>query len=649
MRESSEQQNGVPPFDFKAELKNLPVLPGVYRMYDAKGQVIYIGKAKVLRNRVRSYFLKNGGHSPKTRMMLPLITRFNYIVTNSEVEALILEDSLIKQHQPKYNILLKDDKRFPWIGVSDEAYPRLFMARSTRKPKGRNVRFFGPYTNTSEMFTLLRLLQKYFPLRKRPVPLFKDRPCMNYHLGLCAGPCQGLISPQGYQEIVNQAVMVLKGHTRDLEHTLETKMQQASEALQFERAQEIHERLKAVQRLGQKQIIVSEDHTRHQDIVALAHDAYQASIVVLVVRYGRIVASKPFVLSMHHEAVPEEVYNSFLLQYYRSLEKDELPDELILQFPVQDEDVVQAWLSTVHGKKVSFYYPQKGKKEELLQLAQVNAKTGLEQAQLYEATKLKNDPVKAVLDLQTHLGLERYPRRMECYDISHFQGSQTVASMTVFIDGQPARDEYRRFKVRIAEGKPDDFASMHEVLTRRSRHRDDWPEPDLLIIDGGKGQLSAAQRAVQEQQWAHIPMVSLAKRFEEIFPAWQPHAIVLPHSTPALQVVQRIRDEAHRFAITYHRTLRGKKALKHPLDGVPGIGDKRKADLMNAFTTWQEMVEASPETLMQALGWPSNTAQRIYAAIQEKQRSMQQSISSALTNNPSPAEKKALPAELEEL
>jgi excinuclease ABC subunit C len=627
--ESTQHGPHLNEFDFKAELKHLPEQPGVYRMYDAKGDVIYIGKAKVLKHRVRSYFNKNGGHSPKTRMMIPLIKRFNFIVTNSEIEALILEDSLIKQHQPKYNILLKDDKRFPWIGMTDEDYPRLFVARSTRKPKGRNVRFFGPYTNAGEMYTLLRLLQKHFPLRKRPVPLFKDRPCMNYHLGLCAGPCQALISPEGYQEIVNQAVMVLKGHTTALEKTLEHTMHQASEALQFERAKALHERLVAVQRLGQRQIIVSEDNTKHQDVIALAHDEFQAAVVVLVIRYGRIVASKPFIIPMQHGATVEEVYNSFLLQYYRSLEKDQLPDELILEHAVQDDDVVQAWLSTVRGKRVLFHHPKQGKKQELLKLAQVNAKTGLEQAQLYEATKLRNDPVRAVTDLQQHLKLATYPRRMECYDISHFQGSQTVASMTVFIDGVPAPEEYRRFKIHSAEGKPDDFTSMHEVITRRAGHRVDWPTPDLIIIDGGKGQLSAAQRAMHEQEWHGIAMVSLAKRFEEIFLAYEPYPVVLPHSTPALQVVQRIRDEAHRFAITYHRTLRGKHALKHPLDGLPGIGAKRKEALIKAFLTWEAMLDATPETLMQALNIGKPTAEKMVYTLHQAEHARQANASTS--------------------
>ena len=613
----SVSQGGLmQPFDLKTELKNLPSKPGVYRMLDAHGDVLYIGKAKCLKNRVKSYFNKNGGHSPKTRMMLPLIERFSTIVTNNEVEALILEDSLIKQHQPKYNILLKDDKRFPWIGITDDDYPRLFVARSTKRPLGKNVRFFGPYTNASELFSLLRLLQKHFPLRKRPKPLFKDRPCMNYSLGLCSAPCQALISPEAYQEIVQQAVWVLKGKTKDLEDRLRKEIEIASEVMQYERAKVLHERLKAVQRLGQKQVIVSEDDTKHQDVIALAHDAFQASIHVLVIRYGKVVASKPFIIPLQHEALPEEVYNSFLLQYFRNVEGDDLPEEVIVQFPVQDEDVVKEWLSHLKQKKVSILQPQKGHRADLLNLALVNAKSGLEQAQLYEATKLRNDPTRALKDLQERLGLPILPRRMECYDISHFQGSQTVASMTVFVDGVPAKEEYRRFKIQSAEGKPDDFISMHEVITRRSRHREDWATPDLLIIDGGKGQLNAALRAVNEQNWQNIPMVSLAKRFEEIFLVGQEHPVVIPHSSPALQVVQRIRDEAHRFAISYHRQLRGKQALKHPLDEVAGMGEKRKQKLLKAFGTWEKIKQASVLDLQGVLGCSEAVASAIAEAIQ---------------------------------
>jgi len=600
-----ETQYNSSSFEFTTELKNLPAMPGVYRMYNDKGIVIYIGKAKVLKNRVRSYFNKNGGHSPKTKMMIPQITRFNYIVTNTEMEALILEDSLIKQHQPKYNVLLKDDKRFPWIGVTDEPYPRLFVARSTKRPRGKQTRFFGPYTNAGEMYTLLRLLQKHFPLRKRPKPLFKDRPCMNYHIGLCSGPCQGMVTPEGYQEIVNQSLMVLKGKTLDLEKRLEEKMHLASEAMQYERAKELHERLNAVQRLGQKQVIVSEDHTKHQDVIALTTDDFQASVIVLVIRYGKVVASKPFIIPMANETTVKEAYGSFIRQYYRTIDNDEIPDEIVLQFELEDEDVIAEWLthrlSNAKGKKVTLHHPQKGSRMDVLKLAQVNAKTGLEQAQLYEATKLKNDPVKAVLDLQQRVGLERYPYRMECYDISHFQGSQTVASMTVFLDGTPAKEEYRRFKIHSAEGEPDDFKSMHEVITRRSRHRDDWGEPDLIVIDGGKGQLSAAQRAIIEQDW-DVPMISLAKRFEEIFKPNEQYPVMIPHSAPSLQLMQRIRDEAHRFAITYHRNLRGKVTFKHPLDDVSGIGPKRKDKLLKKYGTFDKMKNAPIEELAEVMG-----------------------------------------------
>ncbi|XVJ52209.1 MAG: excinuclease ABC subunit UvrC [Vampirovibrio sp.] len=615
--------NDLPPFDFSRELKNLPEGPGVYRMLDERGQVLYIGKAKVLKNRIRSYFNKNGGHSPKTKMMLPLIKRFNYIVTNSEVEALILEDSLVKQHQPKYNILLKDDKRFPWIGVSDDDYPRLFVTRSTKKPAGKSLRFFGPYTHSAELFALLKLLQKHFPLRKRPKPLFKDRPCMNYSLGLCAGPCQGLISPKDYQHIVQEAVMVLKGHTQALETRLREQMLLASEGLHYERAKLLHERLEAVQRIGQKQVVVSDDYDKHQDVLALAHDAFQASLHVLVIRHGKIVASKPFVIPLQHHALPEEVYNSFILQYYRRLEVDELPEEILLQYPLDDMDVVVDWLNalrrekSVKSKKIRVMLPQKGKPFDLLKLAKLNAQSGLEQAQLYEATKLRHDPTKALLDLQSRLHLPRFPKRMECYDISHFQGSQTVASMTVFIDGQPAKEEYRRFKVQCAEGKPDDFASLHEVLTRRSLHQADWPNPDLIIIDGGKGQLSAAQRALAEQGWSEIPMIALAKRLEEVFHPDTPYPTLIPHSAPSLQILQCIRDEAHRFAIGYHRHLRGKKALSHPLDAVKGIGPRRKALLLKTLGTWQRIQSATPEDLQGILGVSAPVALTLHHAIAE--------------------------------
>jgi excinuclease ABC subunit C len=556
-------------FNFAQELKQLPAQPGVYRLFNAAGELIYIGKAKVLKNRVRSYFQSNAQHTSKVRAMVAQVAHFNYIVTATEVEALILEDTLIKQHKPRYNILLRDDRRFPWIGLTDEVYPRLFIARSPKrlgpastakgKPK-RQARFFGPYPNSGDAFTLINLLKKHFPLRKRPKPLFKDRPCLNHTLGLCLAPCQQLVTPEAYEALVQEVIWVLKGNTQALQTHLQQAMQQASAALHFERAALLRDRLKAVELLSQSQAVVSDDLTRHQDVVAVAADANVASAVVLCIRFGRLVASKPFTLPLALGTEgPSEVLSSFVRQYYRGLEADELPDEVLLHEALEDEALLGDWLSSQRGKVVRVFHPQKGGKKELLKLAQANAESGLAQAQLYEAQRQRLDPTKALLHLQEALGLPRLPRRMECYDISHFQGAETVASMVVFVDGVSVPSEYRHFKVHCAEGKPDDFASMREVLGRRMGHLSDWGEPDLLVIDGGKGQLSAAQDALRAAGRLDLPMVSLAKRFEEVFRPHTPVPVILPRESPALFVLQQLRDEAHRFAITHHRARRAKR------------------------------------------------------------------------------------------
>ncbi|MCX5921179.1 MAG: excinuclease ABC subunit UvrC [Candidatus Melainabacteria bacterium] len=608
------------PFDLQAELKNLPAKTGVYRMYDAEDTLIYIGKAKLLKNRVRSYFQTQANHSPKTRAMVAQIHHFNVIVTNTEVEALILEDSLIKQFKPRYNILLRDDRRFPWIGLTNEPYPRLFTTRTPKRLSGSGkTRFFGPYTNSGELYGLLKVLRQHFPLRKRPKPLFKDRPCMNYSLGLCSGPCQELITQQQYQAIVDQVVLVLKGKTKELEESLQQQMWEAAENLNFERATELRNRLQAIDLLAQKQQVVSDDTRLHQDVIALAEDGWVASITVLSIRYGKLIASKPFTVPLAHGATAEEAYDSFVLQYYRGLEADDLPDELILQHPLSDEDVVTTWLSAVRGRKVGLVHPQQGNKAELLKLALTNAQAGLEQAKLYEASRLQNDPVRALQELQTWLNLPTLPKRMECFDISHFQGSQTVASMVVFVDGVPDKSQYRHFKVRCAEGKPDDFASMYEVLGRRLTHRDDWGVPNLLIIDGGKGQLSSAVRALRESGWEqNQPIVSLAKRYEEVFIPNQERPILIPHSSPALFVLQQIRDESHRFAITFHRALRTKNTYKSPLDEVAGVGKHRKEKLLQHFRTWEAITQATVDELEQVLGCSTSVAEDLFEAIQLK-------------------------------
>jgi excinuclease ABC subunit C len=613
-------QHPPKPFDLKTELANLPEKPGVYRMYDATDTLIYVGKAKVLKNRVRSYFQQNAQHTAKTRVMVAQIARFDYVVTASEVEALVLEDTFIKTNQPRYNVALKKSVKYPWLALIGDPYPRLIITRRN-KNMGPNVRFFGPYTNTQHIYRVLKFLRTNFPLRIRRFPLFRDRPCMNYTINLCPGPCQKKVSVAEYAQTVEQVVLFLKGHTQALTKQLTHQMLDASEAMAYEKAARIRNTITAIASMDQKQGVVINDSSLNLDVIGLAEDGWVACLVVLNIREGKVIHSKPFDVAMNDSMTAAEVFEGFVRQYYRDIADDDLPPEVVLQYPLDDGDVLAAWLAQRRRKKVVLtVQPPRAPRKDLLTLAQNNAKQALEQAKLYEATRLKNDPVKALLDLQERLGLPHYPQRMECYDISHFQGSQTVASMVVFIDGVAAPAEYRRFKIACAEGKPDDFASMHEVITRRLQHLDEWGEPDLLIIDGGKGQLSSAFEALKQNGVEAMPMVSLAKRIEEIFLPGQSDPILISHTSPMLHLMQQIRDEAHRFAITYHRTLRAKASMANPLDGVPGIGDKRKQALLQHYKTIAAMVAAHPADMAKVLGVSLRQAEQLHGAIVQTTR-----------------------------
>ncbi len=605
----------VPAFDLKTALARLPDLPGVYRMYAAGGsqEVLYVGKAKNLKNRVRTYFQNPEGLAPKVRVLMQQVGRFDYIVTDSEIEALILEANLIKQYRPKYNILMRDDKKFPWIGLSAEPFPRLFI---TREPSGRG-RFFGPYASSASMYTTLRVIHKHFPLRQRRKPLFKNRPCMNYFIGTCSGPCQNLVSEAEYAEVVRQVELFLKGKADDLLELLAGEMQRASEALNFELAAKLRDRYAAVQEVVAQQKMFYPDASVNQDIVAAADDPRRMAVVVLNIRRGKLIGSRPHEIPLRHETTPQEAYAAFVSQYYQDEDPGDLPDEVLLQYPLEDEALLEHWLREKRGRKVQLTLPRKGTKRELLELGMRNAREILEQAQSYEAKQHRNDPARALLELQEMLNLPRFPARMECYDISHFQGDQTVASMVVFTNGVPDKKAYRRFKIQVAEGQPDDFASMHEVIRRRFARLNEpgWEAPDLVVIDGGKGQLSSAVAALEAQGAPDQPIISLAKKFEEVFLPGQSRPVLLPRTAQALFVLQQIRDEAHRFAITYHRTLRGKAAIASALDGIEGIGEKRRQVLLAHFGSMAGIRKASLEALAKVPGMTRPAARKVYEAL----------------------------------
>ncbi len=625
------------PFDIKAALANLPDKPGVYRMYGKHGKLLYIGKAKVLKNRVRNYFQKNGGHSPRIKRMITQITHFDYVITANEIEALILEDSLVKTHWPPFNVLLKDDKRYPWLCITDEAFPRIVIAR--RVPKNRKkskAKYFGPYINSGKMYQTLKVIRKHFPMRQRRKPLFRDRPCMNYSIGTCPGPCQNLITEADYAKTLEQIQLFLKGKTRELITMIESEMTVASEALNFEWAAKLRDRYAAVEYMANfEQSIHIPDPMLELDAIGMAADQRQVNIIVAKVRGGRVTGSTTHTIELANDTTPEEAYSSFLFLHYQDLDPDEIPNEVLLQFPLQsdkpdeDETLLEEWLShrrnliSKKQRKVLLSYPQKGIKRELLELAINNAKEAVTNAQLSEASRLKSDPTKALLTLQETLKLPRYPKRIECYDISHFQGAYTVASMVVFIDGQPDKSEYRKFKIKTTEGKPDDFQSMFEVISRRFKHSEKgaegkarWDKPDLVIIDGGKGQLSHAVEALEKLGVENQPIISLAKKFEEVFIPNHSRPIILPRSSAALFVLQQLRDESHRFAITYHRQLRAKGAHKSALDDIPGLGPKRKARLLDVFGSVEKIKKATFQELQEKGNLPDNVALAVFEKLQ---------------------------------
>jgi excinuclease ABC subunit C len=614
------------PAKVQALLQALPKASGCYQFYDVQGTLLYVGKAKSLRQRVRSYFAPSRQHTERIEQMVQQIADIHFTTTRNETEALLLEANLIATHQPHYNVLLRHEFRYPWIGISHGDFPRVFITRSPVKGSARA--FYGPYLNTQALFELLKVIRKYFPLRQRRFPLFKDRPCMNYTLKLCPGPCQGLVTPEAYEKTLAQLALFLKGHTERLSEQLTQEMYEASERLAFEHAAVVKDRLALVQKTIAKQAIIDTDATRNIDVYAMAYTPELTRMMVarLVVRRGRLIASEPYSLKMNHTAstIPEDLsaeslLRQFLMNHYQDALPEDMPQEIALALELSEGslDTLTTILQQLKGQKIKLTTPKRGIQKELIALAQQNAHKWFEDALMSTQASEQYDPTLALMHLQESLGLQEFPQRMECYDISHFQGKQTVASMVVFTDGVPDRQAYRRFKIHVAEGMPDDFASMREVISRRLRHLDDWGEPDLIIIDGGKGQLSAAYGVLEAQGMTHLAMVSLAKRLEEVFLPHVSESIQLPHRHPSLMLLQRIRDEAHRFAITYHRQLREKKALTSQLDDISGIGPVRRQKLYKVFKTLKAMQTSTPQAMAQALGVSLPQAEKILDALRD--------------------------------
>ena len=613
-------------FNFEEELKKLPAKPGVYIMHDKNDTILYVGKAINLRNRVRSYFRPNIGRGPQIDKMVTLIDRFEYIVTDSELEALVLENNLIKEHSPKYNTLLKDDKTYPYIKVTvGEEYPRILFSRQMKKDKSR---YFGPFTSAAAVKDTIDLLNKLYQFRtcnkRLPEDIGKDRPCLNYHIKQCLAPCQGYITKEEYQERVSRALEFLNGNYQPVLAELQQKMEEASENLEFEEAIRYRELINSVRQVSQKQKItdsVGED----KDIVALAKDGADAVVQVFFVRDGKLIGREHFYMTHVSDESKPMILQSFLKQFYAGTPF--IPRELMLQYEIEEMDLIEQWLTKKKGARVHLRVPKIGTKEKLVELAAKNADLVLSQ----DRERIKREEgrtIGAVREIAGILGLPGITR-MEAFDISNISGFQNVGSMVVYEKGKPKRSDYRKFRIKTVAG-PDDYACMREVLTRRFVHgmeeKEDFQSrdmdetfgsftkfPDLLLMDGGRGQVNIALEVLQELH-LDIPVCGMVKDDNHRTRGLYFNNVELPidRHSEGFKLITRIQDEAHRFAIEYHRSLRSKSQVHSVLDEIPGIGPSRRKALMKYFRSIEEIRNAEVEELTEVSEIPRNVAEEIY-------------------------------------
>ncbi|OKY54009.1 excinuclease ABC subunit UvrC [Megasphaera cerevisiae] len=584
------------------KIHNLTTQPGVYLWKDVTGRIIYVGKAVNLRNRVKSYVRRDVNRSPKVAAMMSHAVDLETMVVTNEMEALILENTLIKKHHPRYNIMLRDDKTYPYIKVTlQEDYPRIYM---TRRVLRDGARYFGPFADAGAVHRVLKLLQRAFHIRSCRT-MRTDRPCLQYHLGHCDAPCVHYITRAAYGELVQQAVDVLDGRDTGVLRELQSNMEEAAEQMEFEKAAMYRDQIQSIHVIQKQQTIVTQGGG-DMDVLGFSRDAGQTCVQIYLIRRGKLMGRETFSLDNSTDETAAALTDAVLDQYYTG---DVFVPREIVAAAVDDVEGHERRLSAKKGQHVSLVVPQRGLKKKLLDMAEDNARVLLEQRRL-QWQHDKDKTSGAVEALARILDLPHLPERMECFDISHTQGIETVASMVVFEGGRPAKKEYRRFKLKTVQGKPDDFKSMAEIMGRRYRESE-WPEPDLIIIDGGKGQLHAALPVIRAAG-CEAPVVSLAKRIEEVFVEGRSDSIILDHHTPELQLLQAIRDEAHRFAITYHRSLRGKRSLVSILDHVEGIGPKRRKALWQSFKTLEDMKGATVEELAAVPGMSRQAAENVY-------------------------------------
>jgi excinuclease ABC subunit C len=595
------------------QLQALPARPGVYLFKDSGDNIIYVGKAASLRHRVASYFSSSGGLAPKVVRMMAKAADLDYYVTDSEQQAILLESILIKKHRPHYNVRLKDDKTYPYLKLTvNEDWPRAHVTRRVAKD---GAKYFGPFASADSVHTTVDLLEKLFRLRscRKAIAGDERRPCLEYHINRCSGPCIGAVNLEEYRQAVYQAALFLEGRQKTVLKGLRARMAQAAQNLEYEKAALIRDQIKAVEAVVEKQKITSADGD--MDAVAFVQEDDQALVLVFLVRQGRMVGRESFTLTGTRDEDPSRVMTSFVKQFYSSAAL--IPRRILLQHPLEEMPVIQKWLEDKRGRKVELRVPRRGSGKKLVDMVADNARESLEQSRIRSVAE--PDVLTAALEeLQKVLSLPGLPQRIECYDISNIQGTSAVGSMVVFEGGLPSKSNYRRFQIKTVAGA-DDYAMIQEVLLRRFKRastedggENAWATlPDLVLIDGGRGQLSAALRAMEESGVGSIPSASIAKEEEAIFLPHMAEPLMLPRESPALRLLQRARDEAHRFALGYYRKVHRKRTLVSSLDGIPGVGTKRRRALIRRFGSVAGIRRATVEELKSVEGMTEAVAKRL--------------------------------------
>lgn len=616
-------------FDIQEELKKLPDKPGVYLMHDKNDEIIYVGKAIVLKNRVRQYFQSSRNQTAKIRKMVSQIAYFEYIITGSELEALVLECNLIKEHRPKYNTMLKDDKNYPYIKVTvNEEYPRVLFARTMKRDKAK---YYGPYTSAGAVKDTIELVRKIYKIRscnrRLPKDIGKERPCLYYHMNQCKAPCQGYISSEEYKDSIKKAIDFLKGNYKDVVLKLEEKMMEAASQMEFEQAAEYRDLIASVKQISEKQNINQSD-MEDQDVIGLAKAKEEAVAAVFSIRNGKLLGREHYHMTGVEDSTMEEIMTAFVKQLYSGTPF--LPREIILQYPIEEEEIIQKWLSEKKGRKVTISVPKKGKRHNLMELAYKNASAVL----IQDSERIRREEKKtlgAMQELSDLLGIPEI-HRLEAFDISNTNGFENVASMVVFEDGRKKPRDYRKFKMKTVNG-PDDYRSMEEVLTRRFLHgqrvlserggeKDEYDSftkfPDVIMMDGGKGQVNVALKVLEDLHLS-IPVCGMVKddnhRTRGLY--YNNEEILFPRGSEAFHMITRLQDEAHRFAIEYHKNLRGKTQIRSVLDEIKGVGPERRKALMRHFKDIQRIKEASVEELTQVDSITEKVAEEIYGFFHE--------------------------------